>query len=366
MNKDMAFSRRDFFKTAAAASATALLPGGLQGCSSQNTTTRRVRVAHEWDTLKEAIVGIPYVRLPQSIPPTLRKKLSPRWRSFLESSPGNTLEQAHPGFFHRVSREMNAASRILETRGVKVYHTRAMTAADEHYLSASFPSGGSQLYPRDPLLVVGPHVIETELAFPYRRRERFGIRRALAGVLDPAETPVIAMPPAMPWDGDDRMDDSPLLEGGDVLVLGRDIIVGISGHASNAAGIRWLAQLLGDAYRVHTVTISPSFLHLDCCLSTPRQGLAVLCREAFTNGLPDCLRNWDLIEVSPQEAGRFFACNALILDEKSLILCSGLPELSKRLRTAGQEVIETPFDNVAWFGGSLRCWHQALTRKGGM
>ncbi len=350
-------------KATTVASTAVLLPA-LPACRPESGC--EIRVGHEWDALKAAVVGLPYLKLPPDIPLSLHKKLSPRWRAFLESSPGSTLEQAHPRLFENISRQMDAAADILKARGVRVCRVGPMTSADERYLSEMFPPCGAQLYPRDPLLVIGPHIIETEPAFPYRRRERFGIRRALAAHMDIDASSIISMPPARPHMADGKWDDGPLLEGGDVMVLGRDILVGISGNASNVAGVGWLARLLGDACRVQAVRIDRRFLHLDCCLCTPRPGLAVICRAAFIDGLPPCLKGWDLIEVSAQEAGRFFACNGLIIDSETMMLPSGLPDLCNKLRAAGQEVIETPFDAVGFFGGSLRCWHQALLRQGGV
>ena len=45
--------------------------------------------------------------------------------------------------------------------------------------------------------------------------------------------------------------DGPFLEGGDTLLNGYEIYVGISGCASDLAGADWLQALLGGRYRVH-------------------------------------------------------------------------------------------------------------------
>jgi N-dimethylarginine dimethylaminohydrolase len=46
-------------------------------------------------------------------------------------------------------------------------------------------------------------------------------------------------------------DPGPYREGGDVLLDGEDIYVGISGKASDRNGAAWLAGFFGPGYRVH-------------------------------------------------------------------------------------------------------------------
>jgi N-dimethylarginine dimethylaminohydrolase len=67
---------------------------------------------------------------------------------------------------------------------------------------------------------------------------------------------------------------------------------------------------LGPEYRVHPIKLKRGFLHLDVVLSLPRSGLAIVCRDAFADGLPDFLDGWDLIEVSVEATTRL-SCNNL-------------------------------------------------------
>ncbi|VVS93875.1 dimethylarginine dimethylaminohydrolase family protein [Desulfoluna spongiiphila] len=320
-------------------------------------------VAHEWGTLKEALVGSPHVKIPETLSPEMRRWFPRKWQAFFDAHAGKSLAEADSELYQRLDRQMRAVIEVLRDRGVTVYRTPEMTPSDLGYLDSAFPACGAQLYPRDPFLVVGDKAIETELLFPFRRRERFGIRRALARRVEPAGNSVISMPPLVPSRGDAPWGHGAILEGGDVLVLGRDLLVGLSGNASNPEGVRWLAGCLGPGYRVHGVRLNSGFLHLDCCLSTPRPGLVVVCRDAFPDGLPQCLDGWKTIDVSAAEALEGFACNGLILDEKAMVLADEVPRVADRLRAAGQEVMEVPFDAVTFFGGSLRCWHQALVRE---
>ena len=97
--------------------------------------------------------------------------------------------------------------------------------------------------------------------------------------------------------------------------------------------------------------------------STPRPGLAIVCREAFVEGLPEFLQGWELIDVPLADAKEKLGCNGLVLDQKSIIIATGLDYLADGLRAAGQEVIETPFDAVYQYAGAFRCWHHPLVRE---
>jgi glycine amidinotransferase len=155
---------------------------------------------------------------------------------------------------------------------------------------------------------------------------------------------------------------SAFLEGGDVLVFDKRVLVGISGNASNLAGVAWLRKQLGPSYAIETVPLKESFLHLDVALCTPRPGLAVVCRSAFLDGLPCMLKDWDLIEVDEEDALGSLACNALILDHKSIIVVDAPSYVAERLEDAGQTVYRMPFDKITALGGGFRCWHHPLIR----
>jgi N-dimethylarginine dimethylaminohydrolase len=375
MKLEKGIKRREFMAAAAmaagAAGATMMSWPAKSQASQKKTTKGRewpISVHHEWGVLKEAVCGVPFARIPKSLPKNIYNYAPDQGIKFFEANPGKTLEEADPGLYGRVKKQMDAVVDILKERGVRVHRPPAMNRVEEQYLSELFPTSSLQYYPRDPMLVIGNRFMETGMFFPVRRRERFPIRRLLAERLAQSDAQMVSMPPAFPQPETEQggWGPGPFIEGGDVLLLGRDIYVGVSGNASNMAGVRWLAQYLGGAYRVHAIALTKKFLHLDCCLSTPRPGLAIICKEAFVDGLPAFLKGWHLIELPYEEAKQMLGCNGLILDDKTIIIHTDLPHLGKALRAAGQEVIETPFDAVYNFGGAFRCWHHPLVRESGL
>jgi N-dimethylarginine dimethylaminohydrolase len=142
----------------------------------------------------------------------------------------------------------------------------------------------------------------------------------------------------------------------------RVIHAGCSGHASNLAGIQWLQRVLGPEYWVHRIRLKRGFLHLDVVLSLPRPGLAIVCRDALVEGLPDFLDGWDLIEVSVEDTIRL-ECNGLVLDDKTYVCAAEHERVAEALTKHGQEVITLLYDIVSMWGGSFRCSHHPLVRN---
>jgi len=172
----------------------------------------------------------------------------------------------------------------------------------------------------------------------------------------------ISMPEAVPAAPDDDLAPAAFLEGGDVLLNGDEIYVGVSGHASSFEGVRWLQRTLGRKAQVHPVSLADGTQHLDCALSLPRPGLAIACLAALRDGLPGELRKWDVIDVSVEDAQRL-ACNGLVLDMNTYVIDRAHAALAGRLRASGLEVIEVPFHLPALFGGGLRCAYHPLARS---
>ena len=323
-----------------------------------------IAVHHEWGALKEVIVGVPHVRLPSRLAKAPRKFLPEESIALIEANAGKALVDFYPELNQKFIAQVNELIGILEGRGIIVHQVRQHLPSEEAFL-ANLNDSVFQTFPRDPVLVVGNSVIETAMFEPNRRKERFAIRRAIAERITESDAVLVSMPQPEPFPADDdgNYGPGPFLEGGDVFLLGRDLYVGLTGNASNQAGIDWLQRYLGPGYRVHGVPMSDQFLHLDCVLATPRPGLAIICREAFIDGLPDFLEGWTLIDVSAEDAEGKLGCNGLVLDDSTMLVGADMPELAETLRAHGTEVITTPIDGIHWQGGGFRCWHHPLVRE---
>ena len=92
--------------------------------------------------------------------------------------------------------------------------------------------------------------------------------------------------------------------------------------------------------------------------------MAIACPEAFTDGLPDAIADWDIIEVSAELCNDHLATNHLVLNDRTIIVPAEEAQdgVVDALRKRNFEVIRLPYEAVYRMGGSFRCAHQPLVR----
>ncbi|WP_210749542.1 dimethylarginine dimethylaminohydrolase family protein [Nocardia vermiculata] len=223
--------------------------------------------------------------------------------------------------------------------------------------------GYSNFFARDPFFSVGDHIIEGSLRFRHRRGEVLPMRDIFRAEVYPSPARYVAVPAPEVADADDpTLGPGPFLEGGDVLVLGRHVFVGSSGLASNGLGHQWLRKYLEPhGYTVESVRLHERILHLDCALGLVRDGLMVVCPEAFLDGIPETVRTWDRVEVSLEDAGRL-ATNGLPLSADTYVTDPEFSVIGSQLASRGVKVEYVDFSISRSFGGSFRCSTQPLHR----
>lgn len=137
------------------------------------------------------------------------------------------------------------------------------------------------------------------------------------------------------------------LDGGDVLRVGRDVYVGVSGR-TNAEGVRQLADLVvPHGYRVHVVE-TRGCLHLKSAVSCAADDLLV--------GNPEWIDakqfgglTW--IDVDPSEP---FAAN--VVHAGNAVLCAAAaPRTRARLESLGLDVRVVDVSELAKAEGALTC-----------
>jgi len=320
-----------------------------------------VHVHHEWGELREVIVGM---QRPGTfvIPPYYEglRWMEGRMLELSQQHGGKRLAEVDPKFDDALTHQSEALAQLLEQRGVKVHRPGPLDAE----AIAACPGGscsGIQIFPRDPLLVVGSWMIELNLRMRTRRVERFALQRILKEAHNQGRGFWISMPGAWPGPEDEDA-ESLFLEGGDTLLNGFDIYVGDSGTSSNARGIDWLRSFLGTNYRVHAVRLRADVLHLDCAMALLRPGLGLLCQGRIACELPESLSGFRWIEVSEEEAGGL-GTNGLILNSETVVVERRRSRLIGEIRKAGMEVIPCAYDAPAAVGGAFRCSHHPLIRE---
>lgn len=348
--------------------------------NAARTHAKEILVDYEYGDLKEAIVGVPF-----AVYPDLSKA---KWaQEAMKVVPKAEAEKALQlsgmdtiavGKYAAMEKENNALIAILKKHGVKVLRPEVLTREKviqnfgKEFLELS---GISQQYTRDPIIVVGNNVIENSMGSLYRRSDILGMRKLLMQRVMGSNARWVAMPgldySSMINNGglfDKR--GFPVIEGGDVLVLGKKIFVGTSANpttGSSELGYLWLKSYLEpQGYNVERVRLPEDILHLDVALSVPKDGVIILCPEVFLDGVPSYFKGWKRIEVTRDEA-RHLGVNGMPIDQKHYIMGTNDSfdgkAVKKALEAEGITVYPIYFARHNEDGGSIRCSTQPLYRK---
>lgn len=271
------------------------------------------------------------------------------------------FKTVYPEWQARWEAEKIAMCQVLESHGVEVLRPRRLTEAEKRQGRES-GQGYSNFFARDPFFTVGSFIIEGNLRFSHRQLEGMPLREIL---LDAGSRPGVSYlaTPRPSELAEELAVSGPYLEGGDVLVYYQTIFVGYSGLASDSEGIKWLTHFLQPAgYRVIPVRLHPDVLHLDCVLSFLREGLMIVCEEAFLDGIPEELADWDRIDIDLVQAAQLMA-NGLSINEDIYITDVAFTELIPKIEAYGIQVVTLDYQISRLFGGSFRCTTQVLERS---
>jgi glycine amidinotransferase len=310
---------------------------------------------HEWGKLREAVIGLSPAEDFVVFHEESQRWLIPPGDTFSRQHAGRRLIDIDAEWAKRIERQVDALAELVAREGVTVRRPERLAGDERTFLA---PNGeGTQLFARDGMVVIGDHVIDASIRLKCRQRERFGLRPIVQQAVSQHGARWSSVPLGSPGGA-----DGPFLEGGDTLLNGYEVYVGMSGCASDMAGIDWLQALLGARHRVIPVALRSNVLHLDWALGLVRPGLLVWCPEKLIDGLPTSLRSWDAITVSGDEADKL-ATNGLILEEGHMILDADNGRVIGELRKRKVDVLPLPFDGPIRLGGGLRSAHHPLLRE---
>jgi glycine amidinotransferase len=258
-----------------------------------------------------------------------------------------------------------AVERVVDTfteNGVTVLRPRPFAPEERTYLG-ELQEGASLLYPADPIYVLGKHVIETCIRRPFRRKEAWATRTVLQPLIDAdPEVRHVASPRAeLGVAGHEGA--GPFLEGGDIIVIGQDVLCGNTDLTSNAAGSAWLRRYLEPfGYRVHAVAVTGTWLHLLGVMCVLREGLAMAHLPALGGALPAPIADWDLIEITEEEA-RMLATVGMNLDARRHLIDARLERVIGELERHGMEPIPVDVEHLSAWGGAVRCVTLPISRE---
>lgn len=145
-----------------------------------------------------------------------------------------------------------------------------------------------------------------------------------------------------------RIEAPATIEGGDILVTGREILVGTSAR-TNDAGIAALGAITSRwGYRLRRVQTPPGVLHFktDCALL---DATTILSTERLAAS--GCFDGYTVLHTAPGDE----ACANVIRFNDTVLMPAGFPATRDRLTAAGFAVTEIPNTECAKLDGGMSC-----------
>jgi glycine amidinotransferase len=277
--------------------------------------------------------------------------------------PGSSVDvrESAPRLWEQLTEAVERVADTFTQHGVTVLRPRPFAPEERTYLD-ELQQGASLLYPADPVYVLGKHVIETCIRRPFRRKEAWATRTVLQPLIDADPEVRHVASPRAELGAAGQEGAGPFLEGGDIIVVGQDVLCGNTDLTSNAAGSAWLRRYLEPfGYRVHPVPVTGTWLHLLGVMCLLREGLAMAYLPALGGALPAPIADWEVIEITEEEA-RMLATVGMNLDAQRHLIDKRLERIIGELERHGMEPIPIDVEHLSAWGGAVRCVTLPISR----
>ena len=145
------------------------------------------------------------------------------------------------------------------------------------------------------------------------------------------------------------------LEGGDVVVNGRDVYVGLSDRTEGGA-VEWLRGRF-PRHRFTVLAMKPGFLHLDMVFNVFSSDSCVFCPEALDSEAAALLRRrfGRCLEIDREEQRRMSTNFLPVGDFGAVVPRSAIDAVPSAAEAAGRRVIRVDLSEIQKGGGSVRC-----------
>ncbi|MET0785567.1 MAG: dimethylarginine dimethylaminohydrolase family protein [Paenisporosarcina sp.] len=151
------------------------------------------------------------------------------------------------------------------------------------------------------------------------------------------------------------------IEGGDVIVDGKRVFIGISNRTCMKA-IQDLQKELPD-FEILPIPFNPKYLHLDCVFNILSSKDALIYPDAFDPKIVDRLSSmYNLIEVSEIEQFSM-GTNVLSIGHNRVLSLPINRDVNHQMRQHGYQVLEVDFSEIIKSGGSFRCCSMPIVRQ---
>jgi len=200
-----------------------------------------------------------------------------------------------------------------------------------------------QVFTRDIGFTLGNHLFISEMANPIRQGEE----KVLAHWMNEHDISYKKL-------------STHSIEGGDVIVDGNRVFIGIS-HRTCMDAITALQKELPD-FEIQPIPFNPKYLHLDCVFNILSSKDALIYTDALDSKIVELLSSmYNLIEVSESEQFSM-GTNVLSIGNNRVLSLPINHEVNKQMRQHGYEVLEVDFSEIIKSGGSFRCCSMPIER----
>ena len=256
------------------------------------------------------------------------------------SSEHRPLREAIIGYYQNYYRqdfikvlqyEIENLKSVLIENGVRVYELDPVSGLKD------------QVTPRDIGFVIGNTFILSSMVEKRRRNEWKGLKK----VLEMIDGRIIRAP------------KSAFIEGGDILINGTEIFVGI-GERTNFDGLHFLKGIFENEYDIFPIKINA--LHLDVVFNIISDDVAIY-YPSLIEQLPDIIKNKFLLIKTNSLEYQAMCVNSLSIGNGKILVREGFPRLNKLLQDVGLDIIEIPFTVIPLKWGGIRCTVLPLRRE---
>ncbi|MDI2589176.1 dimethylarginine dimethylaminohydrolase family protein [Psychrobacillus sp. NEAU-3TGS] len=150
------------------------------------------------------------------------------------------------------------------------------------------------------------------------------------------------------------------IEGGDVIIDGNHVFIGISERTCMKA-VEALQKILPE-FEIFPIPFNSKYLHLDCVFNILSSEDALIYPDALDPEIVDHLASmYHLIEVSEKEQFSM-GTNVLSIGQNRVFSLPINQDVNDELRKHGYKVVEVDFSEIIKSGGSFRCCSMPLLR----
>lgn len=309
-----------------------------------------------WGPLKEIILGTHLnLHLPRITPEfeaVYAEVMQPGILKILMEAEGRHWTESHPEYVAGLAEETELLKQACEAHGVAV-HIERPALAEEINAVGRGSNGFTQTYAAEPLWVVGRNVLENVWSSDYQWAHLYPVREIHQPFID-ADPNILHYTAPQPTVVPPR-DYS--FEGGDVLNLGDGrVVVSTATSSTNRRGAEWVKRMLEhDGYRVEIIELPDTGIHhLFAVICPAGPNLVIAYEDAFPNGLPEFMSDFDVIWTNREEALATAPCSTM-LDSTHILVPAEAPRIAEELDKRGVTPIPVPFKHHAPLNGGIRC-----------